>query len=164
LLRRWLGSKAVVRFAAGTYQLSPQLELVADVRSFDGSLARAHGASEETLIQALTRAVELYRAPLLADVGWPWVDPLRQMYQARYVSAALQLADVLSDSDPVRSDGLAEQVLAADPENETAYERLLRNARARGDRLAVQRIVRRYEEAAERLGLTPNPALLRVAR
>ena len=159
LLRRWLGSKAAVRYAAGTYQLSPQLELTSDVRTFDASLSRAHGGSEDSVGQALTRAVELHRAPLLADVAWPWVDPLRQAYHGRYIGAALQLADFVSAEDPARSDGLAEQVLALEPENEAAYGRLLLNARARGDSLAARRIAQRYHEAAERLGLTPNPSL-----
>jgi hypothetical protein len=47
-----------------------------------------------------------------------------------------------------------------EPENEAAYERLLLNARARGDLLAAHRIRRRYEDTAQRLGLSANPVLL----
>ena len=37
-LRNDLGSKAAVRYGARSYQLNPQLELVADVRDFDAAL------------------------------------------------------------------------------------------------------------------------------
>ena len=40
-LREDLGSKAAIRYGAHTYQLNPQLELIADVRAFDAALARA---------------------------------------------------------------------------------------------------------------------------
>lgn len=164
LLRRWLGSKAALRYHAGTYQLNPQIELWADVRVFDTALARAHSASEEGLIQTLSRAVELYRGPLLADVGWLWVEPFRMAYRSRFTSAALQLADLLAQADPARSDGLAERVLAAESDNEAAFERLLVNARSRGDLLAAHRLARRYEESAQQLGFAVNPTLLEVAR
>jgi hypothetical protein len=51
-----------------------------------------------------------------------------------------------------------------EPENEAAYERLLLNARARGDVLAAHRIARRYEDAAARLGFAANPILLLASR
>jgi LuxR family maltose regulon positive regulatory protein len=160
LLRRWLGAKAAVRYAAGTYQLNPQMEVWADARVFDATLARAHTVSDDNLVQTLGRAVELYRGALLAEVGWFWVEPLRMGYRSRFAAAALQLADLISTSDPARSDGLAERVLDVEPENEAAYERLLLNARARGDLLAAHRIRRRYEDTAHRLGFSANPVLL----
>ena len=89
-LREDLGSKAAVRYGVRTYQLNPQLELVADVRAFDLALARARGAAGDMLIQALSQAVDLYRGPLLANVAWHWLEPVRLDYQSRYVSAALQ--------------------------------------------------------------------------
>ena len=159
-LREDLGSKAAVRYGAHTYQLNPQLELVADVRAFDAALARARGATSDTLIQALARAVELYRGPLLADAAWHWLEPVRHDYQSRYVSAALQLADVLAPTDLVRSDGLAEDVLAVAPETDMAYERMLQNARQRRDHMAVRRIGKRYEQAAAQFGFEINPYLM----
>lgn len=151
-LREDLGSKAAIRYGAHTYQLNPQLELIADVRAFDAAIARARGATSEILTQALTRAVELYRGPLLADAAWHWLEPVRLDYQSRYVSAALQLADVLALTDHVRSDGLAEEVLAIAPDTEMAYERMIQNARRRGDRMAVRRLGKRYEQAAAQFG------------
>jgi DNA-binding SARP family transcriptional activator len=151
-LREDLGSKAAIRYGAHTYQLNPQLELIADVRAFDAAIARARGATSDMLTQALTRAVELYRGPLLADAAWHWLEPVRLDYQSRYISAALQLADVLALTDHVRSDGLAEEVLAIAPETEMAYERMIQNARRRGDRMAVRRLGKRYEQAAAQFG------------
>jgi DNA-binding SARP family transcriptional activator len=134
------------------------------VRVFDTNLARAHAGSEDTRNRALSRAVELYRGPLLADVAWLWVDPLRMAYRSRFTTAALQLADLISAQDPAGSDSLAERVIEFEPDNESAYERLYLNARARGDLLASARVARRYEDAATRLGFLANPTLLQAAR
>ncbi|MCA1644059.1 MAG: hypothetical protein LC797_00875 [Chloroflexi bacterium] len=158
-LRDDLGSKAAVRYGARSYQLNPQLELLADVRAFDAWLARSRGATGETLIQALSRALELYRGPLLAEAAWQWLDTVRLDYRTRYVSAALQLADVLAPLDVGRSDGLAEAVLSTAPETDMAYERLIQNARRARDGDAVRRLVRRYERAAHQHGFRINPQL-----
>jgi DNA-binding SARP family transcriptional activator len=154
-----LGSKAAVRYGARSYQLNPQLELVADVRAFDTWLARARGATGETLVQALSRALELYRGPLVGEAAWHWLEPVRLEYRARYVSAALQLADVLVPIDVARSDRLAEEVLSVAPETDMAYERLIQNARRARDGNGFRRLVRRYEQAAVQYGFAINPHL-----
>jgi ATP/maltotriose-dependent transcriptional regulator MalT/DNA-binding SARP family transcriptional activator len=162
-LRHQLASKAAVRFSAKTYQLNPQMELVADVREFDAALARAHGSTGEQLIQALSRAVELYRDPLLPDVAWHWVEPEREGYRSRFATAALQLADLLARSSPDRSDALAERVLAVAPDSDVAYERLIHNARTRADASALRRAARRYQQAAAQFGFKPNPHLVNAS-
>jgi hypothetical protein len=159
-LRKDLGSKAAVRYGARTYQLSPQLVLIADVRDFDTALARARGATGDALIQSLSKALELYKGPLLADAAWRWLDAARLDYSTRYVSAALQLADVLAPLDAARSDGLAEAALAVAPETDMAYERLIQNARQRRDINAARRLVKRYINAAAQYGFPINPYLI----
>jgi DNA-binding SARP family transcriptional activator len=158
-LRHDLGGKATVRFSAGKYQLSPQLEVVADVHTFDAALARGRGATGEVFVQALTRAIETYRHPLLGDVAWGWVEPMRLDYQSRYIGAALQLADALARTDPARSDGLAESAIAIAPDTDIAYERLIQNALARGNALEVRRLRSRYVRAAAHYGFIPDPHL-----
>jgi hypothetical protein len=96
---------------------------------------------------------------LLADAAWDWLEPVRLEYRSRYVSAALQLADILAQVDPARSDGLAEQVLVVAPETDMAYERLMQNARLRKDQNAIRRIGKRYMQAASQFGLPVNPFL-----
>ena len=158
-LRKDLGSKAAVRYGARSYQLNPQLELIADVREFDAALGRARGATGDVLIQSLSQAVDLYRGPLIADAAWEWLEPVRLDYRSRYISAALLLADVLAPTDPARSDGLAEAVLAVAPDTDVAYERLLLNARHRRDVDALRRVAKRYEIAAAQFGFAMNPHL-----
>ncbi len=162
-LRHQLACKAALRFSAKTYQLNPQMELVADVREFDAVLARARGATGDPLVQRLSRAVELYRDPLLPDVAWHWVEALRADYRSRFVMAGLQLADLVARGNPERSDALAERVLAVAPDSDVAYERLIHNARARRDAPSMRRIVRRYQDAATQFGFRPNPQLLSVS-
>jgi DNA-binding SARP family transcriptional activator len=158
-LRDDLGSKAAVRYGARSYQLNPQLELVADVRAFDASLARSRGATGDPLIQGLSKALELYRGPLLAEAAWQWLEPVRAEYRSRYVLAALQLAEILASLDTARSDRLAEAVLTVAPETDEAYERLILNARRARDLNALRRLVRRYEKAAVQYGFPINPHL-----
>ena len=158
-VRKMFGSKAAVRYNAKTYQLSPQIELIADVREFDQALSRARGAIGDHLIQALTRAIELYRGPLLADAAWEWLEPVRIEYCSRYVSAALRLADIVAPFDLARSDGLAEEVLTVAPETDMAYERLMQNARERRDQNALRRIGKRYVQAAAQYGFAVNPRI-----
>jgi DNA-binding SARP family transcriptional activator len=159
-LRKDLGSKAAVRYGARSYQLNPQLELVADVREFESALARARSATGSNQIQALARAHELYRGPLLADAAWHWLEPVRLDYRSRYISAALQLADLMAAIDPARSDALAEEVLLAAPDTDMAYERLMQNARLRNDDNAARRIGKRYQQAAAQFDFGINPRLL----
>jgi LuxR family maltose regulon positive regulatory protein len=162
-LRHDLGSKAAVRLYAKTYQLSPQVEIVADVREFEVALARARASTGDQLVHALGRAVDVYRDPLLADVAWRWVEPARAEFRARFTGAALQLADLIIGSDAQRSDFLAESVLAIAPDTDMAYERLIQNARMRRDGLASRRLVKRYEQAAAQFGFNANPHLLSAA-
>lgn len=158
-LRKDLGSKAAVRFGAHMYQLNPQLELVADVREFDAAIASARGATGAALMEGLSRAVELYKGPLLADAAWHWLEPVRLEYRSRYVAAALQLADCLAASDVIRSNRIAEDVLGVAPETDLAYERLVYNARAQRDLPALRRLRTRYEKAAAQYGFPINPYL-----
>ncbi len=89
---------------------------------------------------------------------WPWVEPYRLTYQTRLVDAALHLADLEAARDPSRSDALAEQVLAIEPDNEPAYERLIANAQAQGNALVYRRALHRYERAAAQYGFRPRVA------
>jgi ATP/maltotriose-dependent transcriptional regulator MalT/DNA-binding SARP family transcriptional activator len=164
LLRRMLGGKPAVRYTNGTYQLWLQLDLWVDAREFDTELERARLAPADAAAQALRRAVDLYQGPLLPGIARDWADTARATYQLRFVNAALRLADLLTRDHPDESNALAERVLDVALENEAAYRRLLENAHAAGDVASVARIARRYRTAMLRLGLTPNPSLLRDAQ
>jgi ATP/maltotriose-dependent transcriptional regulator MalT len=157
-LRKLLESKVAVRYSTGMYQLDPRIELIADVREFDNSLSKARGAAGDQLMQALSKAVELYRGPLLADAAWDWLEPVRLEYRSRYVDAALRLADIYAPLDMSRSDALAEDVLMAAPDTDMAYERLMQNARQRRDQNAMRLIAKRYTHAASQFGFTAHPS------
>jgi DNA-binding SARP family transcriptional activator len=151
LLRRFLGSKTAVRHATLAYGLAPQLDLWVDARTFDAALNRARGAVGPPALHALDGALELYRGPLLADAGWEWVDPFRRTYATRATEATLRLSELLAATDPARSNALAEQVLAVQPDNDAAFEQLIRNAVARRDTAAREAALRRYPSLASRL-------------
>ena len=106
--------------------------------------------------------IELYTGPLLADTGWGWVEPFRHTYAARAVEAALRLSELLVSTDPSRSSALAEQVLAIEPDNVAAFERLIRNAESRRDPVDRDAILRRYPNLARRLGDRVRNAALRA--
>ncbi|MDQ6674010.1 MAG: tetratricopeptide repeat protein, partial [Chloroflexota bacterium] len=128
LLRRLLGHKSVLRYSAEAYQLEPQLDLWADVRAFDGALARAHVSHGEAAVQAIEEALSLHHGRVLSEVDSEWVETFRMTYASRFVAAALRLAELTHDA--ARSDAVVEQVLAIEPDNESAHERLIRSAQA----------------------------------
>src|SRR5262249_23579245 len=128
-----------------------------DVREFDNALSRARGATGEPLMQALSKALDLYRGPLLADAAWDWLEPVRLEYRSRYVTAALRMAAVLSPLGVARSDPLGEEVIPVAPETDMAYERLVQTARQRRDQNAMRRIHKRYLKAAAQFGFSVNP-------
>ncbi|MBV8714914.1 MAG: hypothetical protein JO020_34370 [Chloroflexi bacterium] len=137
LLRVMLGSKTSLRHAALAYRLDPGLAVWADVQAFDAALARSRQAVDDVAVRSLEEAVDLYRGPLLADTGWLWVESFREAYASRMVDALLRLALLVAPADLHRSDALAEQVLALEPDNPAAQELLQRNARTRpGSRAA----------------------------
>jgi DNA-binding SARP family transcriptional activator len=162
LLRRFLGGKAAIRHATLSYRLAPQLDLWVDARAFDSAIKRSRGAVGSSALQGLDEAVKLYQGPLLADAGWGWLEPFRRSYAARAAEAALRLSELLASTDPGRSDALAEQVLALEPDNEAAFERLVRNAEARHDTGAREAALRRYPGLASRLGVRARSGLLRA--
>ena len=51
-------------------------------------------------------------------------------------------------------------MLAVAPDTDMAYERLITNARQRGDANAARRLVKRYEQAAAQFGFAVNPYLI----
>jgi 2-oxo-4-hydroxy-4-carboxy--5-ureidoimidazoline (OHCU) decarboxylase len=57
----------------------------------------------------------------------------------------------LAATDPARSNALAEQILAVQPDNDAAFEQLIRNAVARRDTAAREAALRRYPSLASRL-------------
>jgi DNA-binding SARP family transcriptional activator len=144
LLRTMLGGKTAVRYAALAYRLDPSLTVWADIYAFDAAISRARKSAGEVAVRSLDEALGLYRGPLVADTGWRWVEPFREEYRARAADALLRLALLIAPDDPVRSDTLAEQVLTLDPDNRTAYEQLLRNARVRRDPVAARDLAERY--------------------
>jgi tetratricopeptide (TPR) repeat protein len=114
-VRRTLGGKASVQYVSGRYRLSDELDLWVDSRAFDVAVRRARAAVGQAAIEALERAVALYRGRLLEDVGWGWTADLRETFQGNFVDAALRLAHQLARTDRARADALAEQVLMLEP-------------------------------------------------
>jgi hypothetical protein len=105
-LRKDFGSKRTVVYAAQTYRLNPRLDLIADVREFDHALSEARSAAGDERLRYLARALDLYRGPLLAELHYDWLQPIRLEYESRYISAAQQFADLLSANAPHRTESL----------------------------------------------------------
>ena len=162
LLRQLLRSKSAVRYATLSYGLAPQLDLWVDTRAFDAATKGSRGTVGAPAVRALEDALELYRAPLLADAGWAWIAPFREGYARRATEAALRLSELLASTDLARSDAVAEHALALEPDNEAAFERLVRNAETRRDGTAREALLRRYPSLASRLGIRARTGMPRA--
>jgi DNA-binding SARP family transcriptional activator len=162
-LRRLLGSRSAVANNRARYQLAPELVTWVDVRQLEEAVKRAGLAPPDEARRHLQEAVDIYRGHLLADTAWTWAEPFRHHYQELAMGALLRLADLVAPDDADTWRRLIHRILSLEPDNEEAFERLLGQARARGDALTQAHVQRRYEAVMAGLGLQPNPRLLASA-
>ena len=96
-LRGDLGSEAAVRFSAKTYQLNPQVEIIADVRALRGR-ADARAWRDRRAIDRGAHARPSSCIPIRSSRTWPGTGSSRCAPNTAsvYVGAALQLADLVA--------------------------------------------------------------------
>jgi len=163
-LRRQLESEAeaeggIVLADRLTVRLNPD-RIRTDVAEFEAALQSAHQNTEAACkIEALQRAVALYRGPLLP--GWydDWVLRERNRLEQLFVSALRALADAL-ESQGRSAEALPHALrwIEADPLTEEAHLAVMRLLAATGQMPAAKRRFREWQRIAqEQLGETPSP-------
>jgi len=108
---------------------------------------------------ALTRLFEIYSGELLPSCYDDWIAPLRgQLHQD--VMAALDHLVTLLENQRAYEEGIryAQRLLAFDPLEEKAYQRLMRLRASNGDRAGALKVYQECVKTLEReLGVAPAP-------
>ncbi|MGS0684778.1 ATP-binding protein [Nakamurella sp. GG22] len=126
-----------------------------DVAEFDAALAETGEGPEQ-----LQRAVELYRGELLPGCYDDWLLTEREQIRRRFVAALRRLVELLqATGQDAQALSYAEQLLIADPLDESTYRLLMRLHSARGDRARALRVYHACTSTLEReLGVAPSAA------
>jgi predicted ATPase/DNA-binding SARP family transcriptional activator len=144
--RHSLGVEDGLVLATEMVLLLPEAAVTVDVERFDAAAEAAVGSGD---LRKAAEAVELYRGDLLPeDLYEPWTEQPRESRRLRY----LQLLGEL---------GRWDEVVDADPLDEQAQLRLVRDQLSRGDRTGALRSLERMERIwRQELDLPlPGPAV-----
>ncbi len=143
--------------------------LTVDVHEFERHLAAAHaeedGGTPSRSIAHYRRAVACYRGDLLPDGYDDWVIFERDRLRARFVSAAVRLAELLaatgSADDAI---AVATRALEVEPWSEPAHRALIGAHLEQGDRAAARRSFDTCRQVLDDLGGPSEPATLELER
>ncbi len=161
-LRRAVGGTEWVRYENGRYAFDRDGDYWFDVEAFEVDVDLAERCVEsdpDRAVDALQRAVDLYRGPLLdGEAPGRWADGPAERLRARYLSALLTLGTLRSAAGAHDAAiALHRQAVACDELNEKAHRALARTLAESGDRAAALRHLDELERLLEReLDLEPS--------
>lgn len=127
-----------------------------DACAFERRAVEAMRANDPKLFEA---ALDLYRGDLLPeDLYEDWAVPPRERLRGLYIDLLSRLARLREESgDHVAGIGLLQSLVAADPTNEEAHQRLMRLHALTGNRYGAFRQYRHCVEALRReAGVEPD--------
>jgi DNA-binding SARP family transcriptional activator len=141
--RQALGGEEAVGAEGGVLELWPAGHLSIDCEVFEDKVAEALRRNDP---KSAARAAELYTGDLLPeDMYAEWAQGPRERLRRMHVQA-------------LRTGGLWERVLEADPADEEAHRALMRARLDEGNRQAAMRQFERLREVLrEELGVGPDP-------
>ncbi|HLF72969.1 MAG TPA: tetratricopeptide repeat protein [Anaerolineales bacterium] len=157
-LRRAAGKNVIV-FDEEYYLFNRALDYEYDVEAFDSHLNRARKARDKKEhIQHLQKAVDLVRAPYLADVDAGWAAEERERLGQAYDSALKALAGLYLDANQIQQClSVCQLALERNRFHEVIYQLEMRAYAALGDRASI---ARRYQACKavleEELGIPPS--------
>jgi len=143
-------------------ELSADYQIHADVSRFRKWLACASEVESkhdyQTMIDALERAVKIYRGELLPGCYDQWIVDERASLEQAYLDALRRLAGLLESLGELDAAiKHAQSLLAHDPIDEATSRCLMRALAARGDRAELHRVYHRFSTELEReLGVSPT--------
>jgi ATP/maltotriose-dependent transcriptional regulator MalT/two-component SAPR family response regulator len=158
-LRRALGQEAI-SFNDNLYQFNRTIDYEYDVETFEMCIAQAKAAQDANeRIAGYQSAVVLVRGLYLEDIDATWAEAERERLKQEYLSALVSLARLHQEGgDTTKALQACQRALAFDPCCEEAYCQAMRLYAQMGDRAAVARQYRVYQQAfASELGLPPSP-------
>lgn len=136
----------IIDVRSGRYQLAMDVVDV-DVWRFDSALGAVAATKEEgERHRALRSAAVEYRAVLLTEADFPWIEEKRQYYRRRAADCFVSLAKATDDQEEAII--WLERARRSDDLNEAVYLELMKAHAAMGRSDAVQRT---YQELCDQL-------------
>jgi len=130
-----------------TLQLADQAQLWIDADAFDSLLSQARASNDPGQTeQLLEEAMLLYSGDYLPEErDIPWIQTRREALQRSWIGLLLELADlrIAREAQPGAIDTL-DRLLAVDPTNEAAVQRLIILLTQSGRRAEAMRIYQRF--------------------
>lgn len=144
---------------AKTLQWNVAADFSLDMAEFEAALNEVEHLPDSEKQQSLERAIAFYCGDLLPTLDPEWLIRERERLRQRYLSALEQLIALLQNQHHYRvALRYAQQVLAADPLRESAYQTLMQLHRDNGDRaMAIQLYHQCMTVLREELGIDPSP-------
>jgi two-component SAPR family response regulator len=111
-------------------------------------------------ITALEKALALYQGPFLPNCHDVWCHRIRADIRMKTVDAAEKVAQLLLDSDPVRSEAWCRKAISMESTSEPAWSTLFRALARQGRRAEVETAYRQcVDTLEEELQLNPGASL-----
>jgi DNA-binding SARP family transcriptional activator len=138
-----LPERKFVEFVAERYRLDTEV-IDTDVWEVERALNERRNGERSDQVTLLSRVLSAYRGQLLEHAPYEWVTPaLRESYVRRVVDAGERLVQLLEATGDIEGAiDAAERTLAADPDDEELYQRLMRLHVAAGRNDAAKRVLR----------------------
>ena len=159
-LRRAVGTDTILfHQPARLYHFNLDIDYRYDVEEFKTSLQQAERERDpERKIQLLQQATALYQHPFAPTLEGIWSEPVRYGLYLDFEAAILTVAEhQLSQGNPDSSLQTIEQLLQADPGQETAWRLAMRSYAAKADRSGIERTYQRCRQAlAQNLEAEPS--------
>jgi len=158
-LRHALGTESVTLIEEG-YRFNRTLDYDYDVENFLQEISLAQDSNERsTKMTHLLNAMAIYKGPYLPKMDYDWVLIQRENLHQKYVTTALNLIHLLTESEQHQQViTFAQRVIEIDPSSESAHRSAMVAFAALGDRAGV---VRQYEKCKklllDDLGVAPSP-------
>lgn len=158
-----------VRSTGQRLELVGDGHLTVDVHEFerhlDEAIAEEEGGTPSRSIEPYRRAVACYRGDLLPDGYDDWVIFERDRLRARFVTAAVRLAELLAATGSAdEAIAVATRALDVEPWSEPAHRALIAAHLERGDRAAARRSLDTCRTVLDDLGGPSEPATLELER
>lgn len=155
-LRKALAHPDWITFENERYGVDPSLHYWFDVQTFETQLEHArqlaHGdsTSQTTAIQALVRAIDLYRGDFLADLdGGDWIVLTREELRKQFLDALLTLGQLyFEQADYPAAQQIYQRVLTHDNYLEIAHREIMRCLARQGE---VAQALRHYRTLSDLL-------------
>ena len=151
-----IGEAAFLLHIGNRYRLDGDL-IAVDLWRYRQALAESsHATNDETRIQTLTEATNIWTAN---QSGWPgteWLEPWRETLRRDAVDTLSRLAELLQHRQPEQALELLEHAITHDRYTEELYCRIMKQQHALGRRDAIRRTYQLLEARLTEIDAEPD--------